>query len=120
MSVKNYIWVFLLGAVTAYAVSINAGLGFTDNGPCTPKIGQVGFCNDSGVPAVYDDSGTLYHLPVAGPQGIPGIQGIPGKDGDKGPQGVPGTSMPNPVTLTCNPGKGTIQGGAKMQCAWSQ
>lgn len=123
MSVKAFIGVFLLGAVAAFAtVAVNAGIGLPDNGPCTPKLGQVGFCNDSGIPTVYDDSGDMYHLPVPGPQGNPGsngTNGLPGIQGIQGIQGVPGTPMPNPVKFVCNPGKGTIANGASMVCTWS-
>lgn len=111
-------------AIAVIADTLNGGLIFPDNGPLVPVLGSVGFGNDSGVPSVYDDHGTIYHLPVAGPpgpagpvgpSGPAGVQGPQGVQGQQGIQGVPGPPGPTwtkaTVSIACGNGKGTIQGG---------
>ena len=117
----NITAVIIFLGVTLAAVPINSGLGFPDNGPCTPTVGSAGLCNDSGVLAVYDDQGNIVHLPVAGPQGPQGVQGPQGAQGSSGPQGPQGPSgtakgTTAAITITCKPAKGSIQAGFTANC----
>lgn len=115
-------------AITLVADVSNAGLVMPDNGPCVPVLGSNGLCNDSGTPSVYDDNGTLYHLPVAGPPGPAGPQGSAGPAGIAGPQGPQGPVGPQGaqgpqgpagvvqgtklgVSIACPQGTGTIGNG---------
>lgn len=125
--------------VWAHAVAINGGIGLPDNGPCTPKTGEVGFCNDNGIPSVYDDQGHIYSLPVPGPQGPQGVpgptgatgpqgpDGFSGATGPAGPQGAPGPQGPPGLivgstitykkTETCGGSTGTIKSGYTNSCS---
>ena len=62
-------WLIILAALTFSAMAqthvvTQGGLGFTPNGPCTPKAGAWGFCVDDptwtnvGMWTFYDPSGT--------------------------------------------------------------
>lgn len=129
---------FALGAIAAQ-FPINGGVGLPDNGPCTPKTGEVGFCNDSGIPTVYDDFGNLYHLPVPGQAATIQIGSVvAGSPANvvnvgspnaamlnftlpPGPQGNPGVIVGNTVsgTLICDADKGqTIASGYTTPCSF--
>lgn len=118
------------------SVPVNVGLGFGNNGPCTPVIGAPGICNDNDGTLTWFDSqgnktafGTAQQGPPgpqgpSGPTGNQGVQGPMGPQGIQGVQGIqgkPGVIVGNTLTgtLACSPAKGqSVGGGFTTTCTF--